>query len=179
MKRGPKTRTKAERETHLGKVAALYSQGVRQYKIAEQLGVDPSMITYDMRILRKRWAKASTGKIDKWKASELEKLNHLESTYWQAWLDSCDDAVKVSKQKSVGAEVVTNRQEVSKPGGDPRYLAGVQWCVERRAKLLGLDAPEEHTVFAVDIVPKYVRINPVAAEHNDSDDAEDGAVAQD
>ena len=27
--------------------------------------------------------------------------------------------------------------------GDPRYLAGVQWCVEQRCKILGLNAPQK------------------------------------
>ena len=137
----PKTKTKAERETHLGKVAALFCQRVPQYKIAEQLGVDRSMISYDMRILMKRWAKASTGKIDEWKARELERINHMEETYWQAWLDSCKVGVKVSKEKKISGIVVTTRQEIESPSGDPRHLAGVQWCVERRAKMLGLDTP--------------------------------------
>lgn len=26
--------------------------------------------------------------------------------------------------------------------GDPRYLAGVQWCIEIRCKLLGIEAPK-------------------------------------
>lgn len=60
---------------------------------------------------------------------------------------------------------------------DYQAIDRVLQLMKRRAALLGLDAPEEHTLYAVDIVPKYVRINPVAA--NDSDDAEDGAVAQD
>jgi len=145
VKRGPKTKTKAERETHLGKVAALYCQDVKQYKIAEQLGVTRSMITYDMRILMRRWRKASTGEIGKWKAAELEKVNHLEATYWQAWLDSCEVGVKVSKEKKLGGVVVSTRQEIDSPSGDPRHLAGVQWCVERRAKLLGLDELVEPT----------------------------------
>ena len=141
----PKTKTRAERETHLGKVTALYCQGVRQYKIAEQLGVTSAQISYDMRQLMKRWRKASTGEIGKWKASELEKLNHMESTYWQAWLDSCEVGIKVSKEKKISGIVVSTRQEIDSPSGDPRMLAGVQWCVERRAKLLGLDELVEPT----------------------------------
>lgn len=132
--------TKAAREEHLGKVSEMFCQGVRQHDIAARLGVAPSQITYDLRILMARWAKASTAKIDEFKSSELERINNLERTYWQAWLDSCEAGVKVSKEKRVGAEVVTNRQEVDKPAGNPTFLAGVQWCIDRRCKLMGLDA---------------------------------------
>lgn len=144
----PKNRTRAERETQLQKIAALFCQGVYQSEIAARLGVAPSQITYDLRILMARWAKASTEKIDAFKASELERINHLERTYWQAWLDSCEAGVKVSKEKRVGAEVVTNRQEVDKPAGNPTFLAGVQWCIDRRCKLMGLDAPVKQEILS-------------------------------
>ena len=26
--------------------------------------------------------------------------------------------------------------------GDPRFLAGVQWCIDKRCKIMGLDAPQ-------------------------------------
>jgi hypothetical protein len=32
-------------------------------------------------------------------------------------------------------------RKIVKTCGDPRFLAGVQWCIDRRAKMLGLDAP--------------------------------------
>ena len=140
----PKTRTKAERETHLGKVTDFYCQGVRQCDIAVKLGVDPSQIAYDLRILMGRWQKASTAKIDQWKATELERINNLEREYWDAWQASIESGVKVSKERKVGNEVVTVKQEVTKASGDPRFLSGVQWCIERRCKLLGLDEPDKH-----------------------------------
>jgi hypothetical protein len=34
-------------------------------------------------------------------------------------------------------------RKIVKTCGDPRFLNGVQWCIDRRAKLLGLDAPSK------------------------------------
>jgi len=143
-----KTRTRAERETHLSRVTALYCQGVRQIDIAAQLGVTPAQITYDMRILIGRWRRASTGKIDEWIATELERINHLERTYWQAWIESSETAVKIAKEKTVGKDVVTLKQERIDASGDPRFLQGVQWCIDQRCKLLGLYAPVKQEVSA-------------------------------
>jgi len=84
---------------------------------------------------------------------ELEKINVLELEYWQVWEKSKADR----KRKSVKKKTVvnTNSKLVKKPMeetteyndtemvnmGDPRYLTGIQWCIEQRCKLLGIGAP--------------------------------------
>ena len=30
--------------------------------------------------------------------------------------------------------------------GDSRFLQGIQWCINKRSELLGLDAPEKHDI---------------------------------
>jgi len=119
----------------------MYCEGVPQYKIAEALDVCKQQISYDMQLLIKRWQKESTRKLSVWKARELEKINHLEATYWTAYAASRDDKSTVSKSQRVGQEVVTNSQKAESPSGDPRFLQGVERCIERRCKLLGLDKP--------------------------------------
>lgn len=37
----------------------------------------------------------------------------------------------------------TFSRKIVKTCGDTKFLAGVQWCIERRCKLLGLDAPSK------------------------------------
>ena len=130
-------RPRAQRMRDRRRIADLYLRGTLQCDIAAELELSESTVSRDLATLYKQWRVSALVDIGKAKAQELAKLDHLEATYWQAW------------QKSVG---------------DLRYLAGVQVCIDRRCKLLGLDAPEEHAIYAVDIVPKYVRINPVAAE---------------
>jgi hypothetical protein len=34
--------------------------------------------------------------------------------------------------------------------GDPRFLAGVQWCINKRCEILGLDAPAKFAPTDVD-----------------------------
>jgi hypothetical protein len=80
-----------------------------------------------MRILMRRWEKASTAQIDEHKARELEKVDQLEREYWNTWERSCKEVEQDDGTTSFFA--------------DPRFLTGVQWCIDRRCKLLGLDAP--------------------------------------
>ena len=83
---------------------------------------------------------------------ELAKINHLEMVYWDAWHKSCEDAQTITrKSKGVirkyedgGGGFVSEQpaevgQRTQGQVGDPRYLAGVQWCIDRRCKILGVD----------------------------------------
>ena len=130
-------RPRAQRMRDRRRIADLYLRGILQCDIADKLELSESTVSRDLETLYKQWRASALVDIGKAKAKELAKLDHLEATYWESWM--------VTKS-------------------EPRYLAGVQVCIDRRCKLLGLDAPEEHAIYAVDIVPKYVRINPVAAE---------------
>jgi hypothetical protein len=52
--------------------------------------------------------------------------------------------------------------------------------MNRRAAMLGLDAPQEHALYADGLfVPKYAMINPVDGQEDDDVESEEGAVEQD
>lgn len=161
-----------QREQDLLIEAALYLEGKSQGKIAEAVGITRQQVSYDInRVLIPRWQRQSTAAAGEHIARELEKINHLEATYWTAWHDS----LKPKESRSTGT---TDRQRtVSVPtsvlqamiavngniqgngtlslpssdtratllreerDGNPMFLIGVQWCIDRRIKLLGLDAP--------------------------------------
>jgi hypothetical protein len=170
-KRGP-SRTDLQREQDLVTEAALYLEGKHQSVIAEAVGITRQQVSYDInRILIPRWQRQSNANGATHIARELEKINHLEATYWEAWHAS----LKPKESRSTGT---TDRQRtvqvptavlqamiavngsiqgngtLALPSSDTRatllreerdgnamYLMGVQWCIDRRIKLLGLDAP--------------------------------------
>jgi hypothetical protein len=83
------------------------------------------------------------------RAQELAKIDNLELTYWQAWQRSTENKeVESTKviESGKGEDRKPERLEAATrsegQAGDPRFLQGVQWCIERRCKLLGLDEPE-------------------------------------
>jgi hypothetical protein len=48
-----------------------------------------------------------------------------------------------SDREEVKAPQFSFTRKITKTSGDPRYLQGIQWCIDRRAKMLGLDAPSK------------------------------------
>lgn len=89
--------------------------------------------------------------IDEQMHVELARINKLETTYWKAWENSTTGRTKREYEGGIaqgnklprGAKLKKYTSE--ELFGDPRYLHGVQWCVDRRCKLLGLDKPIEIT----------------------------------
>ncbi len=140
-----KRRSPAEIERHRRLISDLYLQGLLQAEIAARIGVGQATVSRDLKALRKEWLKDSKADFGQAKAKELAKIDRLEREYWQAWRRSCQDA-ETTTQKGVTAADKVTRKEVSKTAkgqaGDSRFLAGVQWCIERRCKILGIDAPK-------------------------------------
>ena len=135
-------RTKFEREKDLLAISSMYLQGITQAEIGQRLGVSQPQISYDLRVLRKRWLQSSIVNINEVKAKELARVDHLEREYWEAW-EKSKSPIKTKGQKKVDGEVVESTVQGETGTGDPRYLSGVQWCINKRCEVLGLDAPSK------------------------------------
>jgi len=138
------------------RIADLYLQGKTQVDIGEKLGVSQATISRDLKALQREWLQSTLIEFDKAKAEELAKVDRLEREYWIAWERSCEDAETV-KQRGVESGDKKSKEAVKitkGQAGDPRFLIGVQWCIERRCKILGLDAPEKRQVTGA-IVMEY------------------------
>ena len=161
-------RSKIQIERDRQQIADWYCQGLTQAAIAERISADRArdytltqqMISYDLQRIQESWLKSSLRDFDQMRADELGKVDRLEREFWRGWERSCEDAeTVVTKQKGVvkqyrdeeRGQLVTERPgEVNQTrkgqAGDPRFLAGVERCIERRCKLLGLDAPVKQDV---------------------------------
>ena len=152
-KRGPK-REPQQRERDLIIVSQMYLRGDTQQAMAdavsanyEGLSVTRQQISYDIKELHRRWVKEQIINIDAAKARELARVDKLEREAWDAWERSQQDAETITTEKAVlakGADADKRAKEVHRREGqvgDPRFLSVIEWCIERRAKLLGLDAP--------------------------------------
>lgn len=143
-------RTPFERERDLHLTTTLYLKGKTQAEIAEELNVSREQIKYDLAIIQQRWRTDTAINLDEAKQKELSRIDTLERTYWDAWERSLEEKVKTrTEQSSNGGKgkddepTKTAKASVEKETllGNPAYLAGVMSCIERRCKLLGLDAP--------------------------------------
>jgi len=125
------------------RIATLYLRGKLQTEIAEELGINQSTVSRDLKALQKEWLEDTKIDFDKAKAREIAKIDNLERIYHVAWIRSCEDAETIRKKKAEVAGVERKEIVTTAKGqvGDPRFLTGVQWCIERRCKVLGIDAP--------------------------------------
>ena len=164
-------RTAIQIERDRRDIADLYLQGWTQHRIAEKLTgkdgreyvISRAMVAYDLGKIENAWRTSALIDLNDARARELAKVDHLERVYWDAWLRSCEDAETLRQEGSGEAPskiVKTSRGQA----GDPRFLTGVQWCIERRCKIIGVDAPSKSELRG-DVVTKikveYVR-TPIA-----------------
>jgi hypothetical protein len=161
---GPK-RTKKQREYDLKEISGLYLQGWIQAEIAAHLAknrtyqISQQQISADIKAIQKRWLESSIRSFDEARAQELAKIDNLENVYWQQFEASQDPIVKRKTSKRVNRDdddphwkTTEATQEISLGTGDPRFLQGVQWCIDKRCKLLGLDAPAKPDInYNVDV----------------------------
>ena len=107
-------------------VAELYRAGRPMRGIAAALGIGATTVHRDLQRLRSQWRRSAGRDFDALVQDELVKLDHVEAGAWSGWDRSRDDG---------GA-------------GDPRFLTAALACVDRRCRLLGLDAPRRTQVAA-------------------------------
>ncbi len=134
-----------QREKDLAELASRYLHGQRQAEIAEALGVTQQQISADLKTLQARWQQSALIDLNEAKSRELAKTDELERVYWAEWEASRQEKqITQTRRKGEGqaaqAEAMLRRERRE---GNPAYLAGVQWCIERRCKILGLDAPQK------------------------------------
>jgi hypothetical protein len=116
-------RPRHERLAALDKLAKMYLTGRSQVEMAKALNVSDRTIRHDLKRLQRIWLQNHSNDVQAGKIRELHRIDHLERTYWMAW-----------RQTKAG-----KRREGQ--SGNPAFLAGVQWCIEQRCKILGLEAP--------------------------------------
>jgi hypothetical protein len=138
-----KRRGKTQLTRDRRRVADLYLQGWIQADIADEVGVSQATVCRDLQALQASWLDSALTDFNEAKAQELAKVDRLEREYWQAWQRSCENA-ETLRQEGDPKQPPTKVVKTSKgQAGDPRFLQGVQWCIERRCKILGIDAPQK------------------------------------
>jgi len=100
----------------------------------------------DIKLIYAEWKEQKMEFIDSKMEHETAKLDKIESECWEAWERS-----KEGKRKTVieGGEIVAGQmsggslkeREIETTFGDTKFLDIIQKCMDRRAALLGLNAP--------------------------------------
>ncbi len=126
-------------------VAQLYLKGWFQADIAEKYGVSRQAVTQDLQVIYRMWRQSAVRDFDQLKERELIKIDNLERTYWEAWEESKTTFEK-ERKKYQNAKLSEMQKEKIYQFGDSRYLSGIQWCINKRCAILGIDAPAKSDV---------------------------------
>ena len=156
-------RTVEQREADKAFCANLFVKGYTYRQIADKLNeanrengleytVTFKTVFNDINAVLAEWKKQQFTDISNYMQLELKKLDKIEVELWTAWENS-----KGSKRKTkikngtinngiaTGGELAERSLETT--NGDPRYLDLLLKVQERRAKLLGYNAPMKVNVY--------------------------------
>lgn len=153
------------KEAVMNVVSDLYLKGFSYRAMAKQmeetLGRKVSLVTIGNYVgkLLAEWKAERVDKLEDMKTVELSRIHKLENTYWEGWERSLAGSTrKTDKQKAKPGKAVSSTGQVTETMnvehaeksvyteetfGDPRFLAGIQWCISMRCKILGIEAPIE------------------------------------
>lgn len=144
-----KTNKQCEQEKRREGVANLYLQGKSQRFIAEKLQTSLGTVNRDLTTLRNQWKKNAAADMDEAIGRELAKLDKLEEQAWESYFLSLKTTQTHNGQNSRPGQKKGERAKkstsqnitITETAGDPRFLNIVENCIERRCKILGIDAP--------------------------------------
>jgi hypothetical protein len=133
-------------------MARLYLQGVPQYRIAEEVGVSPGQVTYDLKKVRAEWRTSALIDFNERQALELAKLDRVEAAAWESFDRSRETFVSKTFVVSDGAATAEGEEKAEPASGgrsqktirsegrhgDARFLQVVLDCVEKRCRILGI-----------------------------------------
>src|SRR4051812_44964896 len=128
-------------------IARRYLQGEYQADIGKALGLTQQMISYELKAIRQAWKEEATQDFLELQARELAHIDLVERTYWEGWERSKMEHSRRTQVIRPGAdngsqpEVQLFTVRTDETVGDTRWLEGVQWCIEKRCAILGLNAP--------------------------------------
>ena len=120
-----------------------YVRGVPAHVIAERVKVHPDSIYRDIRKIRKQWEAEAKADIATHVRRELAKLDAIEQEAWRGWERSVKiDTEHQERTREAASGTYKESKKIVKPSaGDPRYLDVIHKCVDRRCRILGVDAP--------------------------------------
>lgn len=156
-------RTKDQREFDLAFCSNLFLRGYTYKEISERLNeenarrgvgytISKQMVYWDMQHLLIEWKRERLENIDDYVTQELRKLDKMEVELWEAWERSKKGKLREKNRQNAKPRKVLEDKDnpeyygyeekmVETSSGNPRYLDLLLNVQQRRAKMLGFDAP--------------------------------------
>ena len=148
------SRRRASAEYRRYLIALYWKRGTKNHRIImgrladkHEIRVERSTVTKDILAIRKVWRESAVTNYGEAQMQVLEEIEDLKANYWDAWSRSCEEfkasikTTETSEGSGKGIEKHRATEKIEERDGDPRYLDGVEWCVQKQIDILGLDAP--------------------------------------
>ena len=116
------------------KISELYLNGYTQAEIGEKLTINQSTVSRDLKVLRGQWLESSLRNFDAVLAEQLAKVDQQERDYHKTAAQArswAQGLAQVGQLDKAAAALVSS----------VRAMQGVDSCIDRRCRILGLDAP--------------------------------------
>jgi len=132
-------------------IVAKLNEDLKRREMPYTIGL--SMVFYDLQQILIEWKRERLDNIDDYVTQELKKLDKIEIELWEAWEASKNGKVREKNRTSAKPKKVLSEDEktgdyygydeksIETSSGNPRYLDLLLNVQQRRAKLLGFDAP--------------------------------------
>lgn len=150
-------------------ISELYLKGRKQYEMPAimakmNIHISESSVRRAISLLQEEWRRERIHNINALKQIQLEKIDLLEREYYAAWMRSQRMAVKrVSRSGTVGPNSVSEDTETKeKQVGDPRFLQGIQWCVDKRCEILGINNATRQEAMGITVKSIVIQLPPGA-----------------
>lgn len=115
--------------------------------IGEELGINKGTVSDRIRRARNAFRAAHlVNKYEEYVSDQLQRLDWIQREAAEAWHRSVGQAVTITTKTGDGDEETTRKVETL--AGDPRYLDTILKAEQRKADLLGLDAPRRVEITA-------------------------------
>ncbi len=159
-------RTKEQHEADMALMAKLLlRENLTPPEIADRIAKErtytlaQSTIREDIKTLVQRWRDAYLDDIDVLKGRELRRIDELESAYWDSYAKSLkgsafykEDVSETQTEDKLGMDdsqadespkrkIFRSRKFTDERDGEVKFLNGIQWCINKRCEILGLNAP--------------------------------------
>lgn len=131
--------------------ADLFLRGYSYREISEALNKDLSergmgytltfqMVYYDLQQCLIEWKRERLDTIDEYVTQELRKLDKMEQQAWEAW-EASKNGKQRRKEGKANSRLTCNEVTTETSPGNPKFLDVLLNIQQRRAKMLGFDAP--------------------------------------
>lgn len=140
-------RNEAERERDRRRIAELYLQGKYQEEIAQELGINQSTVSRDIKYLLEEWRQEAGNDIKQTQAELKQKYLWVWRESTAAWLKSLQDAettiqelIDAGEGNPGGSQRLKASTKKEGQSGNPALLAQAQAALKAIREMFGVDA---------------------------------------